>query len=155
MISILIFSIFSNANKEINNKSELIFNKVFEIFDMIDEEKDEFDKSGEEIENDELEEGIESNYTESESEVKIFNSSFEFYVGSRSGFSVKSLLDKVNTNNKTKVEHIITVVYNGITTSDTTEITNMKQTLENNKKYEVSLDYDTNGFVNKVTIVII
>ena len=84
--------------------------------------------------------------------IKAFNAPFELYNGSQSGIFLDSLLDQVVTNNKTEADHIITVVYNATMTAMPDEITALKQNLEDSKEYEVSLDYDADGFVNKITI---
>lgn len=84
--------------------------------------------------------------------IKAFNAPFELYNGSQSGIFLDSLLDQVVTNNKTGADHIITVVYNATMTAMPDEITALKQNLEDSKEYEVSLDYDADGFVNKITI---
>lgn len=88
----------------------------------------------------------------SEVEIRGFNSPFEMYSGTKSVFLIESLLDKVVTNNKTEKEHLITVVHNEKNTSNPDEIIDIKHFLEDDKEYEVSLDYDTDGFVNQVTI---
>lgn len=81
-----------------------------------------------------------------------FNNTFEFRMGTEYGSSVSNLLDDVITNNKTNDNYLIEVVFGDITTTDTNEIKNMKQRLDSSKKYEVSLDYNDDGYVNKVTI---
>ena len=81
-----------------------------------------------------------------------FNSKFEMRTGTQYGSFVSSLLDDVITNNKTNNDYIIEVVFGEVATTDTNEIKNMKQDLKNFNEYEVSLDYDENGYVNKVTI---
>lgn len=88
----------------------------------------------------------------SKAEINAFNASFELYSGSQTGLIVETLLNKIVNNNKTEEEHIITVVYNDITTAIPDDITTLKENFEDFEEYEVSLDYDTNGFVNKVTI---
>lgn len=85
-------------------------------------------------------------------EIKAFNAPFELYSGTQSGFFVEKLLDEIVTNNKTEPNHIVTVVYNDITTTISDEIITLKQSLDNSKNYEVSLNYDKNGFVNKITV---
>lgn len=85
-------------------------------------------------------------------ELSYFNSSFEMYSGTKSKFLISSLLDNVVTNNKTEKEHIITVIYRDKSTDIPDEIVKIKHSLKDDKKYEVSLDYDEYGFVNKVTI---
>lgn len=87
-----------------------------------------------------------------DSDIRWFNSSFETYSGTKSLFMVSSLLDKIVTNNKTERDHIITVVYGDTNTTDPKEIVSIKHSLNDDKKYEVYLDYDSNGFVNMVTL---
>ena len=85
-------------------------------------------------------------------EVTKFNNGFLNYNGTKSGFWVKDYLDDIVDSNKTNKSHIITVVYNDIKTSDSTEIINMKKSIDENKKYEVIVDYDENGFFYLMTI---
>lgn len=83
---------------------------------------------------------------------KSFNSSFEMYSGTESSISVKSLLDRVITNNKKSADHQIEITYKEVTTKDPEDIKNLKSSFVTSSDYEVSLDYDDDGFVNKVTI---
>ena len=80
-----------------------------------------------------------------------FNNDYEFYSGTKYYSSVKMLLDKVITNNKTN-NRKINVVYNEKNTSDTDEIKNIKNSLSEDKSYEVSVDYGDDGYANKITI---
>lgn len=100
---------------------------IFGIFDNVEDIEEDFDK-------------------------KSFNSHYEFRTGTKRGSSVSSLLDDVITNNKTNKKHIIKVVFGEITTTDHNEIKNMKRKLDDFTDYEVSLDYDDNGWANKITI---
>lgn len=84
-----------------------------------------------------------------------FNTSFEFKTGTRMGASVSSLLDDVITNNKTNKKHIITVIFGDLNSSDPNEIKNSKKNIDSFTDYEVSLDYDDEGYVNTVTIEVI
>ena len=84
-----------------------------------------------------------------------FNTTFEFKSGTRMGASVLSLLDDVITNNKTNKKHIITVIFGDLNSSDPTEIKNSKKNIDNFTDYEVSIDYDKDGYVNSVTIEVI
>ena len=61
------------------------------------------------------------------------------------------ILEDVITNNKTR-EDIISISYGEIKTSDVNEIATIKTKLEDNTKYEVSLDYDEYGYVNNINI---
>ena len=84
--------------------------------------------------------------------VSSFNSKFEMNSGTQNGFFVTGLIDDIITSNKKQNEHIISVTYNGVTTQDEETIRGFKSNFENNKNYEVILDYDENGYVNSVTI---
>ena len=85
-------------------------------------------------------------------EVNSFNTPYETDAGKRSGFFIVRTLDDIVTNNKTNKSHIIAVVYNGITATEEKSIKEIRNMLSENKDYDVSLDYDSNGYVNKFTI---
>ena len=101
--------------------------------------------------------GIYTTFTDNEKEhdsfeVNSFNTPYETDAGKRSGFFIVGTLDDIVTNNKTNKSHIITVVYNDITTTEEKEIKEIRNKLSDRKDYDVSLDYDSNGYVNKYTI---
>ena len=105
--------------------------------------------------------GIYTTFTDNEKEVETthdsfevdsFNTPYETDAGKRSGFFIVGTLDDIVTNNKTNKSHIITVVYNDITTTEEKEIKEIRNKLSDRKDYDVSLDYDSNGYVNKYTI---
>lgn len=83
---------------------------------------------------------------------KYFNDTFEFRIGTEYKSNIEYLLDDVVTNNKTGKGHIITVIYNQTTTTDPDSIVNIKHSLDDSKDYEVSADYGSNGFINKIII---
>ena len=88
----------------------------------------------------------------SEIEKQSFNSVFEMYSGTQHRGYVTALLDNVYMNNKENSDKIITVVYNETITTDLNKIGELKSSFKQGKNYEIMLDYDVNGFVNKVTI---
>lgn len=90
--------------------------------------------------------------TDNRFEVSSFNTPYENDAGRRSGFFLINTLDDIVTNNKKNKEHIITVVYKDITTTEETEIKKIRDSLSSNRDYDVSLDYDSKGYVNKFTI---
>lgn len=92
-------------------------------------------------------EGIESSFKKDS-----FNSNFEFYMGSKSGNSLNNLIDEIITNNKKNKNHLVTVVYKEINTTDSEIIKTIKDNIKTFDKYEISLDYDDKGFVNKITV---
>lgn len=87
-----------------------------------------------------------------QNEIKQYNSKFDIYSGKQYGNFLDNLLENVINNNKTQKEHIITVKYNQNETNIPEEIKIIKSQLEKLDEYEVTLDYDDNGYVNKVTI---
>lgn len=84
--------------------------------------------------------------------VDYFNFQLESYSGTKSGTLVISLLDKVITVIKKNSNHIITVIYNDTITSNPDDITSLKKQFDSGTKYEVSMDYDSNGYINKINI---
>lgn len=92
------------------------------------------------------------NETDKSINVNSFNFSIESYSGTQYGSGVSQLLDNVITNVKKNTDHSITVSYNNVVTSNPDEMTTLKKEFDSGTKYEVSLDYDSNGYINKVTI---
>lgn len=101
---------------------------------------------------DKVDDTVNNNDYVSEIEKKSFNSKLEMYAGTEYGSSVSWLIDKIITNNKTNSEHILTVVFGDVNSTDTEEIRNIKKSLDDWTEYEVILDYDENGFVYLITI---
>lgn len=87
-------------------------------------------------------------------EIEYEKSSFNatYYNGSWFGSSICNQLNNVIDNNKTNEERKITVKYNDIETAEPDEIANIKNKLEDFTEYEVTFDYDENGFINTFII---
>lgn len=91
-----------------------------------------------------------------------FNHMFEFYSGTKTNASVRSLLDEVIKSNNKYKDHLVEVIYQNMSYgTDAEKIRNAKTNIgtdsfkENGqgfKEYEVSLDYDDKGYVIKITI---
>lgn len=79
-----------------------------------------------------------------------FNSKFEYYKGTEYKYSVERLLDKVIENNQSST-NLITISYNNIQSTMTSMIEKIKSSLDS-KKYTIILDYDSNGYVDRITI---
>lgn len=75
---------------------------------------------------------------------------FEQYQGTEDGWTVRDVLDKVVTHNKTN-DYSMTVVYKENTATLEEDIVAIKNQITN-KEYEVSIDYDKKGRANKITI---
>ena len=136
--------------------------KKDEIKEELRKEKEKAEKKQEEEEKkqQELEDKInkeQEEYHENFSK-DSFNSTFEMNQGTKSGMFAKSQVDNVVKNNKKDKEHLIEVIFDGTSYgTDPSNISNVKNKLQefNGYKfqhYEISLDYDDNGYVNKVTI---
>ena len=84
-------------------------------------------------------------------EINSFNNIFEMYSGTQKGGHVIAFLDCVITNNKTE-ERKITIKYLESETQNENEIKSIKRKMETFDNYDVTLEYDTDGFINKATI---
>ena len=82
---------------------------------------------------------------------KEFNWNYETKNGTQWGININKMLDDVITNNKTN-DRKITVVYNETSSDDPSVIKGLKSNFDEWTDYEVSLDYDDDGYVNKITI---
>lgn len=82
-----------------------------------------------------------------------FNNLYEtIYNGELRGTSVINLLEEVITNNKTNENHVITIIYDEEKTVDVNKIKDLKQQFDKFKSYDISLDYDDDGYINQITI---
>lgn len=129
-----------------------------------DEIKEELRKEKEKAEKDEKEFKDKFNKDMEESDLKFdknsFNSNYTFYSGTQSGQNVSMLIDNIINKNKTEKDHLVELTFDN--TSYGTDSDNIKQTKNmiqtfkgyDIQYYEVSMDYDDNGYVNKVTIEI-
>lgn len=138
IIVIILASKFVTDKK---NKAENTWN-IFDIFENIYNNQDNNQSNIEDIFNDAV----------NDQKKESFNSTFELYTGTKYGSQVSMLLDNIITNNKTNSTHILTVIYNELNTTDESEIRNLKKQLDDWTEYEVILDYDENGYINKITI---
>ena len=95
---------------------------------------------------------------EKQEKIDDFNMDYENYSGSKSKFSVSSLIDKAVTNNKKNKDHLIEFIFDGKSFgTEASSIKEIKKSLIEFKGYdiqyyEVSLDYDKDGYINKITI---
>lgn len=85
-------------------------------------------------------------------DISSFNTTYEVHAGRCSGFFLINTLNDIVTNNKTNKEHIITVVYKNVSTINEKEVKEIRDSLSSSRDYDVSLDYDNEGYVNKFTI---
>ncbi len=96
---------------------------------------------------------------QAQEEIDSFNRDFETWVGTQPAAGASYQIDRVIKNNKKNSSHLIEVVFNGTSYgTDPSSIQSTKNSLstwtaDNHlQHYEVSVDYDSNGYINRVTI---
>lgn len=96
---------------------------------------------------------------EAQEEIDDFNRDFEVWVGTETEDGASFQIDAVIKNNKKNSSHLIEVVFDGTSYGmDPSSIQSIKNSLstwtaDNHlQHYEVSVDYDSNGYINRVTI---
>ncbi len=96
---------------------------------------------------------------QAQEEIDDFNMDFETWVGTENIDGTSFQIDAVIKNNKKNGSHLIEVVFDGTSYgTDPSSIQSIKNSLSrwtaNNdiQHYEVSVDYDSNGYINRVTI---
>ncbi len=102
------------------------------------------------IENQKLEEEAKKKELELQNQRDTFN--MKYSSGRKATVFVKSMLEDALNNNQTNQERKITVVYNDITTQDPGQIIEVEKQLKDFSEYDIMIDYDEEGFVNKITI---
>ena len=130
----------NNLAKDIINKTASEINKHAKDEDGEDQVKDMIDKNID---------AIKKGYNEQQ--VDDFNWDIEDN-GTKDGYEVSELLDEVVKKIKTNSDHSITVIYGTTTTSNPDEIVALKKQFDESKQYEVQMDYDSKGYINKITI---
>ena len=143
-VSIVIFGFISSSKadkryqervkqqqEEANKFQEQVEKIQDKVMDKIEESKEEYKKS------------------ENEWDKDTFNMQFFGDNGTRNAIFVKNTLDDIIKSNKT-YDKKITLVFDGREVTDESEIISIKQSLSGD--YEVSLDYDSDGYINKVTV---
>lgn len=86
-----------------------------------------------------------------------FNFILEHSIGKRNGITVKQDLNQIITSNKKYKDHQIYVIYNDKNTNKTEGIVEIRDSLKeieayNFYEYDVMIDYDDDGYINKYTI---
>lgn len=121
----------------------IIATAIFFTFKTSNENKDFFNDA---------EEKINDMYNNQKDDISkySFNFQFEDENGTRQKIFVEDLLDDIIGSNK-KYNRKIVLVYGDISATDENEIINIKHKLDKSK-YEVRIDYDSDGYVNKITL---
>ena len=91
------------------------------------------------------------NQSKEEFEKSAFNLKFNSVSGTIFGSSVERVLDDIISSNKTN-DRKINLVYNGETTTNEERIIDIKHSLDKWDSYEVSVNYDSDGYVNEIKV---
>lgn len=148
---------FSIGNKKTEEQG--FFDRFFDLFDkaisqqenIVDQQTNMMDNTDDMFNNmQNMMENIIGNASEQINK-ESFNGVFEIYAGSKMGASVISALDKIITSNKTE-ERIVTVKYMDTETQSEEEIKNIKHNIDKFGDYDLSYEYDGNGYIYKAII---
>ena len=162
-----IFSIFNKATNlqdtTTNSQAENMFKNVFDTaLGIINKASDNIEQQNNEITNNTNETDNENNNMHNQLKEEVndrinkqdvydFNFYFSNINGTKNGFMLKPTLDELITSNKTK-ERKITFKYNEIETQDPDIIKETKKKFDDRKDYEISVDYDENGYIKLITV---
>ncbi len=88
---------------------------------------------------------------EQEEESKRYSFNFQFTGdnGTQDAFFLESTLDEMIQSNKTN-DRLVTLVFEGKEVTDESEIIEIKHSLDG--KYEVSFNYDDDGYIDKIIV---
>lgn len=148
----LLYRVGSDIKIKVDEKNAEIQKTKEDILKKQQETEEKVKKTQEEIEQKQQEQ-------KEKSERDSFNRNFETWDGKQTDSGVEFQLDEIIENNKKNSNHLVEVLFDG--TSYGTDPNNIK-TIKNSLKtwtsdrniqyYEISIDYDDNGYANKVTI---
>ena len=136
ILTILIILLIRDFDEKENNKSSK--NKVNNMTSNVVENK---------IENN-ITNNVSNNVTNTiENNVTPTTFNADYHNGRIKGDVVEQDLSKLVTNNKTNKKIQISVIHGDIATSNANEINELKKSLDMNEYYEVSLEYDDEGYI--------
>ena len=85
-------------------------------------------------------------------EIQSFNGPIELVNGKNVELLISKTLDDIITSNKKNKNHQIKVAYKNLSTNEEEGIVQIRDSLKENSYYNVSLDYDDEGYINRFTI---
>lgn len=101
-------------------------------------------------ENNDFQGDIDFDEVQESTNIKIFNSSIELYRGTQKGTAISFLLNDVLSNKLSK--RSIQIKYGETTTGDANEISEMSSQFDDFSDYDISFEYDDEGYINLITI---
>lgn len=143
LIVIMAFKVYNDRKKEVDNLYDNAKDIMNDIYGKIDEQIDgQIDDMNKDTENENSSNKVKPDF---------FNTSLEMYSGEQKGIFIKSVLYSANVNNK-MYNGNITVKYEDIETKDESEIQEIENKIDSSTVYQVTFEYDTDGYINKVVI---
>ena len=128
----------------------LIFIAIFVFgFTNINKSKKSAEENREKIHEQFKEQNEIINKQQEEAKKEMFNFQFANDNGTKSAFFLESTLDEIIESNKTQ-DRLVTLVFNGKEVTEESEIINIKHSLKGD--YEVSFNYDDEGYINKIIV---
>lgn len=89
-----------------------------------------------------------------EQEKNTFNNQFRSPLGGFNNHFLDNTIDKLIDSNKTNLSHPVEFIYNGETCGiDAEKIRKVKEKLDPFKDYDVSYNYDNDGYINQFIVV--
>lgn len=85
-------------------------------------------------------------------EYYTFNSNIELFAGSQNATFTKQAINAIVSSNSKNTEHQISVEFEGATYTSTSDILDLNNKIENDKTYNILLNYDAAGYINNVII---
>jgi len=84
--------------------------------------------------------------------VRMFNEAFTGYLGTDiSAQAAKSLISQIKSSNAKNPDHLVNAT-KGQDGNVTDNVTPKISSIDNKKRYKAEEDYDTDGYINKITI---
>ena len=93
--------------------------------------------------------------TTSDMAAQTFNSQYTSFIGTQNGSNVRSLLNKVISNNSkddSRKAHEITVEFGGSSSKEVSQLSNFAAQVSTIKSYTVEIPGYTNGYVSTIKI---
>ncbi len=83
-------------------------------------------------------------------EINAFNAQFTAYEGTQKGSTIKALVQMVSMNNSTS-DKLVAIKFNG-TTYSSTNVSSVSSLITTSNTYNVTLKYDSKGYVETISI---
>lgn len=146
IISLVVFiTVFKFMGSIFKQTQSQVDKQYIDIEQQIEETKDKYENMQNQI-NNQIQEW------ETNSKINTHNNTLQnLYTGSQKGINIKNALKKViEINQQDDVK--ITVVYNGTSTQDASQIGNISNSFEDFNDYLITYDYNSDGYIVTMNI---